>query len=332
MHTELNPLHITGPLTQCVVMATRRVEAEIHAFLSRQYGVITLQQARRAGLTDRMIDYRVETGRWVRLARGVFAVASAPPTWQRDLAAAVLFHPTAIVSGRSAAVLHGFPGVRRGRPEVMVPRTSNARSPLGRVQRSAFFHQVGRTRVTGFEATSPAETVLTLAARFPYNRIEVFVDDTLFRGIARLGDYDDILDRIAGGRVKGWNDLRSIIDKRKPDAYQPPASELERLSRRLTDRPEVPPVDHQHPILGDAGPMVVDTFIDDWLLVVEIDGRNYHTRKADFERDRRRDNAAAALGYVTLRFTWKMVTTDFDYCLRTLLETGRRREHWRRSG
>lgn len=31
--------------------------------------------------------------------------------------------------------------------------------------------------------------------------------------------------------------------------------------------------------------MVVDTFIDEWLIVVEVDGRNYHTRKADFERD-----------------------------------------------
>ena len=71
--------------------------------------------------------------------------------------------------------------------------------------------------------------------------------------------------------------------------------------------------------------MVVDTFIADWGLVLEVDGRNYHTRKADFERDRRRDNAAAAMGLVVLRFTWSMLVDDFDYCRETLLATGRQR-------
>lgn len=307
-------------------MSHATVQAAVDEYLARQYGVITNWQARRVGMSDRMIGYRLETERWIALASGVYAAASAAPNWQRDLAAAVLLHPTAIVAGRSAAALHRFPGVRVGTPEVLVPRTSNARSPLGRVYRSAFFHQVRRVWVGGFEATSPAETVLTLASRLPPNRIEVFVDRTLLQRTASLEQYEEILERIAGGRVRGSALLRSIIDERRPDAYQPPASELERLSRRLTGRPEVPPVNHQHPILGEAGPMVADTFIDEWLIVVEVDGRNYHTRKADFERDRRRDNAAAALGYVTLRFTWKMLTTDFDYCLRTLLATGRRRQ------
>lgn len=307
-------------------MATTSIQAIVDEYLARQYGVITLWQARRAGMTDRMIEYRLETGRWVRLATGIYAVASAAPNWQRDLAAAVLFHPTAIVAGRSAATLHGFPGIRHGRPEILVPRTSNARSPLSRVLRSAFFHQVKRSRIGGFETTSPAETVLALASRLPAHRIEAFVDDTLLKRTASLRQYDEILDRIAGGRVRGSSLLRKIVDDRRPDAYQPPASELERLSRRLTGRPGVPRATHQHPVLGASGPMVVDTFIDVWLIVLEVDGRNYHTRKADFERDRRRDNAAAALGYVTLRFTWKMLMTDFDYCLRTLLETGRRRQ------
>jgi hypothetical protein len=317
-------------MTHGSTMSAREAETQASAYFARQYGVITVQQAHRAGLSDRMIEYRVSTGRWTRLATGLYAVVSAPPNWQRDLAAAVLLHPTVFVAGRSAAALHGFPGIRHRQPEVMVPLTSNARSPLAKVHRSAFFHQIGTTRVAGFEVTTPAETVLTLAARFPAQRIEGLVDETIIKRSATLDEYEQILDRIAGGRVRGSALMRRIVTERRPDAYQPPSSQLERLSRRLTGQPGIPPVSHQHPVLGTAGPMIVDTFIDDWLIVVEVDGRNYHTRKLDFERDRRRDNAAAALGYVTLRFTWRMVTDDFDYCLQTLLETGKRRQDLRR--
>jgi very-short-patch-repair endonuclease len=60
-------------------------------------------------------------------------------------------------------------------------------------------------------------------------------------------------------------------------------------------------------------------------MIVEADGRRWHTRQADFERDRRRDNAALALGLVVVRFTYKMLVTEPDYCLRILLDAGRKR-------
>lgn len=307
-------------------MPAKALDVAADPYFALQYGIITVQQAREAGLTDRMIAYRVDTGRWRRLAKGVFAAGSAPPTWQRDLSAAILFHLRAIATGWSAAHLHGFTQAAPDRPEVMTSLTASARSPLAKVTRSAFFHQVQRSRVNGFETSSPAETILTIVPRLPPQRVEALVDETLARGTATIADYMDILARCEGGRVKGVVMLRDVVKVRTPDAYEPPHSELERLSRKLTDDPRVPPVTHQHPILGNAGPMIVDTFIGAWGLVLEVDGRAYHSRKADFERDRRRDNAAASLGYVVLRFTWEMVTKDFDYCLTTLLETGRRRE------
>ncbi|HJR91805.1 MAG TPA: type IV toxin-antitoxin system AbiEi family antitoxin domain-containing protein [Acidimicrobiia bacterium] len=302
-----------------------QIEASVAECLAHQYGVITVGQARQAGMSMRMVQYRLDSGRWRRLANGVYAVASSPPTWHQRLAAALLFHPTAIVTGRSAARLHGFPGIRSGRPEVMVPRTANARSPLGTVTRSAFFHQVFTVRVDGFVVASPAEAILALAAFLPLDRLAALLDETLVKQTAALADYETILDRIAGGRVRGSRPLRELVEERRPGAFQPPTSELERLSRRLTEHPAIPLSSHQHPMLGSAGPMVVDTFIADWGLVLEVDGRNYHTRKADFERDRRRDNAAAAMGLVVLRFTWSMLVDDFDYCRETLLATGRQR-------
>lgn len=306
-------------------MAETHPDAAVDPYFAHQYGIITLAQARRAGMTSRMIERRLESGRWRHVARGLYAVASAPRTWYQRLAAAVLFHNRALVTGNSAARLHDFEGLRVDRPEVMVPYTANARSRLGRVERSRFYFQTNTTRVAGFEVISPAETALKLAASRRETEIGRLVDHTLLNKAATLDEYLDILERIEGGRVRGAPALRKVVTERRSDAYQPPTSELERLSRRLTDHPQVPSASHQHSLLGSAGLMIVDTFIQAWGLILEVDGRNYHTRKADFERDRRRDNAAAAQGLIVLRFTWQMIRDDFDYCLETLLATGQQR-------
>ena len=67
----------------------------------------------------------------------------------------------------------------------------------------------------------------------------------------------------------------------------------------------------------------VDLYSAAWRLIVEADGRRWHTRKADQERDNLRDNEAVTHGYAVLRFTWPMLTRSADRCLDTLLRTGR---------
>ena len=69
----------------------------------------------------------------------------------------------------------------------------------------------------------------------------------------------------------------------------------------------------------------VDAYISVWRLIVEGDGRRWHTRKADYERDRLRDNEATAHGYAVLRFTYEMLRHSPGDCLDTLLRTGQSR-------
>lgn len=42
-------------------------------------------------------------------------------------------------------------------------------------------------------------------------------------------------------------------------------------------------------------------------LAVEIDGREFHSDRAQFEKDRRRQNALVSAGWTVLRFTWAMI-------------------------
>jgi hypothetical protein len=81
----------------------------LDATARRQAGVITRQQARRAGMTDSAIRQRVLSGRWQRLFPGVFACFPGPVPRAARLWAAVLFGgPGASLSHETAAGLHGL--------------------------------------------------------------------------------------------------------------------------------------------------------------------------------------------------------------------------------
>lgn len=297
-------------------------DRRIDEYASRQYGAFSLAQARRSGMTDNMIHPRLAAGAWVRLAAGVYAVASAPPKWERQVAAALLSRPRAIVGGSTAAHLHGFEGFNKGRPEIIVPTGANTRSPLAAVRKSMWFDVLGTRRLAGFTATNEAETLLALASRLSVERLEQLLDDRLTGGVLAVDDFEVIRRRVATGRVRGTGRLFPLLDDRAPDAWEPPGNQLERYLDDLVDHPGVPGATRQHPLRFDASPMIVDLYIAAWRLILEADGRRWHTRRADFERDRARDNAAAAQGVAVLRFTWRMLTQDFAGCRRLLLETG----------
>ena len=51
----------------------------------------------------------------------------------------------------------------------------------------------------------------------------------------------------------------------------------------------------------------VDFLWPDQRLIVEVDGFAFHATRSAFERDRARDRAHQAAGYVVLRITWRQL-------------------------
>jgi very-short-patch-repair endonuclease len=179
----------------------------------------------------------------------------------------------------------------------------------------------------GYLCTTVAETILTLSMRETPGTIERCLDNELARGLLAASDFAPIFERLANARQRGLPLLRALVRERSDDAYQPPTTELERLLYRLLDEPVLPESTRQMPMDYPQVAATVDAYILDWRMIVEGDGRRWHTRKADFERDRLRDNAAAAAGMVVIRFSYPMLKDHPDRCLQTLLEAGR----WRQS-
>lgn len=295
-------------------------DRRLDEFAARQYGTFSLSQAHSVGFTPKMIETRRSKGAWVKMAPAVYALASAPPKWERQVAAALLTRPGSLVTGRSAAYLHGYERFRPGRPVIMVGTTTNARSPLAKVMRSRFFDEIEPVRLRGFPATPECETIITLARELSTRDLERLVDDSLARNSMAIADLAALVDRRTGS--PGLKRLRPIIEERLQDAYQPPTSELERHLYRLVTRPGIPETARQMPFQFQQVDATVDLYIAAWRLIVEADGRRWHTRKADMELDRIRDNEATAHGFAVLRFTWTMLTSDPNGCVATLTRTG----------
>lgn len=298
-------------------------DAAIERTARRQHGVIARAQALEAGFTSRTIDHRIDSGRWIRLDSSVYALASHPFTWHRQLMAAVLSVEASVASGRSAAVLHGFPGFRPGRPEITIAPGRSERSRLAIVHRSAFVQQV---EVSHIPCTTVAHTVLGVAARLGTARLEGLVDDLI---AARAVSTDELIDQFipfAAGRRPGTRALRAILTARTPNAYEPPASVLERLLHDLLDDPTLPRFDRQFELpWWPPGQGRVDAYCAPCSLIVEADGRRWHTRERDFVSDRRRDNLATANGHVVLRFSHVDLTRDARESRRIILDTIRSR-------
>jgi hypothetical protein len=248
-----------------------------------------------------MITTRLSSGRWVLLDTATYAMRSHPFSWERQAMAATLAVEDAVLSGRAAAALHGIDGFRRGALEVTVPRRSKGRTRLARVRRSDH-RQV--TQIRNIPCLTVAHTVLSLAGCVTADELDVAVDDVLARRLVPLDELQDRFASWAPSRRPGVGLLRTILTS-KGGGFVPPTSRLERVLRAFLSEPGLPPFEYEYELpWWPPGQGRVDAYAPSCSLVVEADGRAWHTRERELARDLHRDNLATANGHGTLRFTW----------------------------
>lgn len=298
-------------------MTAWELDRAIDRIARRQHGAFSDRQAREAGATSRMTRRRVANGRWMELDDHVYALPSHPGTWQRQCAAATLSIDGAAVSLTTAAALHGLSGFRQGGVHIVVPRGTDHRSRLAKVHESSWPLV---TLVDGIRTVTMADTFFQLAGCVDELRLSTaFADAVIAHGRLLPSLFDRYIDLVPA-RLRGIRSMRALLDAHDIGEI-PPTNELERLLDRLLDRVDgLPPRRRQAPLPGwSRGDARVDVLVDDWRLIVEADGRRWHTRFADFERDRWRDNLATSNGYDVIRFTYHQLTDGRD-AARALLD------------
>ncbi len=135
-------------------------------FLRQHDGVITLAQARRAGLSDQAVIRRQRSGSWRRCGPGVYFVDDRPFTDDARIRAAVWsYGAKAAASGLAAAWWLGLTRFAPNLVEVTVPRDSNGRCRDGTKLRRRDLKPVDVVERRGLRVTELGLTVVEASVR-----------------------------------------------------------------------------------------------------------------------------------------------------------------------
>lgn len=278
-------------------------DREIAALATRQHGVITRRQLAAAGLHPSAIDRRVRCGRLIALYRGVYAVGhTALCAEGRMLAAVLACGPRAVLSHASSALVWRLRRSGARLIDVTVP------TGAGRVRRRADLRvhrraDLGADEVTtrgGIPITTPARTILDLAADLDRRGVERAIDEAEVLGLFDPRAFCAVVE--AHPNAQGARRLAAVLATHTAGSTLT-RTDLEELflgfcAAQGLQRPRV-----NHGIAG----LEADFFWPEPLLVVEVDGYRFHRTRAKFERDRQRDALLAARGVRVLRFTDRQI-------------------------
>src|SRR5206468_10501125 len=137
-----------------------------------QHGLVTLDQARAAGLSADAIQRRLTSGRWERVHRGVYRLRGSETSWTQSLMAACLAGgPGAVASHRGAAALWSWAAI----PPVLEITTARSRSIRlagVSVHRATALERVDCVWRNRIPLTSAARTLIDLSAVVQAGRLE----------------------------------------------------------------------------------------------------------------------------------------------------------------
>jgi very-short-patch-repair endonuclease len=279
-------LHVTGHRDQ-----------RIAAIAALQRGVVSRQQLLAAGIGGEAVQGMLTRGQLWPEHQGVYSVGcpSSQP-FARETAALLAVGPGAVLSHLSAASAWDLwpPRPDDSPVEVLVPADHVRRGIIAHRTTNLERNEV-RIR-HGLPVTSPARTVRDIASIVTLRELERAVDEALARRIVRLGQLRDAVARDKGRR--GGPILSALLEHRGNSTVTRSQAE-ERMLEIIRAANFSPPETNVH-----VNGYEVDFLWRPQRLIVEIDGYAYHSSRSAFERDRAKDAALAAAGFLVIRITW----------------------------
>lgn len=285
-----------------------------------QGGIVRRGQLLEGGVSEWAIRHAVDHRILRRIAPGIFADAGALPNdTQRLWIAHLALGPTSVVSHESAGRRWQLEGVRESEATVTVPHEVSPRpTNLCTVYRSRRLDVADVDRTASLPVTTPARTIVDLAGLYARARLAAIVDYAHYERIASVGEVGNVLLRLGVSGRPGGVRLLGVLDDRREGAAQT-HSKLERLLGHVLALAGVGDFTRQHPLPTDGSITGwVDVYVALARLIIEADGRRWHSRQADMLRDRERDLAAAEQGIQTVRFLYEQLRDQPEVCAERL--------------
>ena len=254
------------------------------------------------------IEWRVRTGELEAVLPGVFAPAKTASLPRTRIAAVVHWDPDAVLIHEAAAAASFWPtiavpvvrcAVRHERAPQAGYLFSQRRIP------SELIWTRGSLRLT-----SPALTALDLCESVGGGAI----DQALRTRSTTLALMHAALD-LTKGRAGNPRRQELLLDSRDE-----PWSEAERQFHRLLRAARITGWEANRPVRINDLNVYPDVVLRRHRLVIEIDGREFHSDPEVFESDRRRQNLLVLNGWRVLRITWRMITGDPDQVIAMVRE------------
>lgn len=238
-----------------------------------------------------------------RILPGTFVDARAADNRDVRIAAAVRRYPAAVICHETAAQLTFWPQI--GSPTVHLAGVQVRAPTPGFTFHRRRIPTAWRTAVPGSWLTAPALTAIDLAPDTDGESI----DQVLRMRAATLAELAAALDAT---RVRSGNtDRRRLL----LDSRARPWSAAERLAHRLLRAAGIAGWTANLRIRCRGNVRYLDIAFPRLRVVIEIDGRGFHTDPRSFEEDRYRQNDLVLDGWLVLRFTWDMLTGDAAYVI-----------------
>jgi very-short-patch-repair endonuclease len=229
----------------------------------------------------------------------VYAVEHARITRDGQYMAAVLAcGPDAALSHRSAAALWGITRYS-GRIEVTVPSPRRRFHPFTARRSSLEPDEITEER--SIPVTTVARTLVDLGAVLTDDQLEKAIREAEFLRLFDLTEITRLLNRHP--RRKGTTALRKAITAAS-DVRNRTRSELEDRFISLLSKANLATPELNGTLELEAMTIEPDAIWRDRKVIVELDSWEAHGTQSAFERDRERDLALAAAGWVSARVTW----------------------------
>lgn len=293
-------------------MSDRRDTADVlvGTIAARQYGAVSVEQLRRAGLDKHAVLHRMRIGRLHRVHRNVYAAGhsalSPKGLWMAAILAigssveksgsrGILDHWGAVISHRGAAELWELLPMRGGPVEVSVAGTAGRSKRAGiRLHRSRTLSESGVTLRERIPVTTPARTIADLRG-------------AVGRGVTAAADERELRRAIRQANVLGL----PVDEEARRDRTR---SDLERDFLAVCRRYRLPSPE----VNVRVGPHLVDFLWRDRRLAVETDGFASHRGRQAFEDDRARDLDLRRRGWSVIRLSEKQVDEEPERIAETL--------------
>jgi very-short-patch-repair endonuclease len=198
-------------------------------------------------------------------------------------------HDAAISHRSAAAMWEILPAADDDGVEVTVTRGHPRDRPGIRIHRS---RRLEYSLNAGVPVTTPLRTLRDLAATSLTRDLERAIEEAQVRRLVTRQQVERLRGRSAAA-ARG----------RQPSLTR---SEAERRLLRLVRAAQLPPPRTNVRV----GHHEVDFLWPHERVIVEVDGFAFHSSRTAFERDRAKDRALHAAGYVVLRITWRQLVDE----------------------